>query len=195
MCYFARGSMAPLTIFMYRRSSKVHIREKTSRDIKITTSHRTMPLQKPPPMPHPILNNPQPPAPPPAPAASEEQTASRSPSSSHPPPSDDPLTTLSEDMAILMELLSQKLEQSSSIYDHDATKADILHRKIRKVMRRVKGHPMFSDIENDITEVNFYIAWGMLEAESLRWSQGPGLREDRGKVVREQRAIRRVLRG
>ena len=94
-----------------------------------------------------------------------------------------------------MELLSQKLEQSSSIYDHDATKADILHRKIRKVMRRVKRHPMFSDIENDITEVNFYIAWGMLEAESLRWSQGPGLREDRGKVAREQRAISWVLWG
>ena len=34
----------------------------------------------------------------------------------------------------------------------------------------------------------------MLEAESLRWSQGPGLREDRGKVAREQRAIRRALR-
>ena len=185
--------MTPLTIFMGRRPSKVRIRE-TSRDISITTYDNIMPLHKPAPMPRPILKKPRAPPPPPAPATSDDQPASPSPSSGSSSFDDDGLTTLSEDIRLLIELLTQKLGQNSSIYDHDASKAGIMHHQIRKVMRRVREHPVFPDIENDIPGANFYIAWGILEAESLRWSQGPGLRQDRGKVAREQRAIRRALR-
>lgn len=101
---------------------------------------------------------------------------------------------LSKDLAILIALLFQKLAQSPSIYDHNATKAEILHHRIRKVMRRVREHPEFSEIENDIKEELFQITWGALETESERWGKGPGLRQDRGRVAREQRVVRRVLR-
>ena len=184
--------MTPLTILMGRRPSKVHIQE-TSRVIRITTYDNTMPLRKPAPMPRPILKKPRAPAPPQAAATPEDHPASP-PSSSGSPSFDDALTTLSEDIRLLVRLLFQKLDQNSSIYDHDATKADILHHEIRKVMRRVQEHPIFPDIENDIPEANFYIAWGILKAESLRWGQGPGLKEDRGKVAREQKAIRMALK-
>ena len=138
--------MTPLTIFMGRRPSKVHIRE-TSRDISITTYDIAMPLQKPAPMPHPILKKPRAPAPPPAlaSAASGDQPSSRS-SSSGSPSFDDALTALAEDIRLLVRLLLQKLDQNYSIYDHDATKADIMHHQIRKVMRRVREHPVFPDI-------------------------------------------------
>ncbi|KAL8790274.1 MAG: hypothetical protein Q9195_006432 [Heterodermia aff. obscurata] len=134
-------------------------------------------------------------APPPRPQAP--------PPSSHPePPSlpssptPDPLTTLSTYFTHLITLLRQKLAQPSTIYEHSASEARLLHHKIRQQMRNIVRHPYFPTIENDISETNFHVVWGRLEAESARWGArgGRDLRRDRGRVLREQTAIEGILR-
>ena len=108
------------------------------------------------------------------------------------PSPDEQFAELSAHLKVLFSLLRRKLARAPALHHHSAINDRLLHYNIRSEMRCIVRHPYFPDLE---VGKNFYVGWGMLEAESVRWEEGArNMKQYRGRVMREQKAIEEVLR-